>query len=93
LQLKSAKFFSLLLTQKYRIDSLEAKCGRLCALVVSQWMDNLSLVSNNQGTQSSNHGGGVEAQTLFQNQVPMEIEGASIQHYSEEQEDEGSMQI
>jgi hypothetical protein len=36
-------------------------------------MENLSLPSNNQGTHSSIHGGDIEANIVFQNQVPMDI--------------------
>lgn len=49
-------------------------------------MDNLSLLSNNQRIQISIHGEGVEAQRIFWNYVPMEIEGVGIQSSGEEQE-------
>jgi hypothetical protein len=50
-------------------------------------MYNLSLDSNNNGTQSSIQGRGVEAKIVFQNQVHMEIEGERNQHSGEEKED------
>jgi hypothetical protein len=56
-------------------------------------MENLSLASNNQGTQSFVHGGGIEVETVFQNMVPMDIEGTSIQYTGEEQEDQDNMQV
>ena len=62
-----------LLSQKCIIDTFEVECGMLRVLVASRRMENLSLPSNNQGTHSSIHGGDIEANTIFQNQVPMDI--------------------
>jgi hypothetical protein len=50
-------------------------------------MDYLSFYSNNHGTQSSNQVGILEAETIFHNQVPMEIEGEIPPHSNEGQEE------
>jgi hypothetical protein len=50
-------------------------------------MDNFSLPSNNHGTPSSNHEEGFEAETVYQNQGLMEIEGTDTHHSGEERED------
>jgi hypothetical protein len=47
------------------MDSLEEKCSRLHVLVLDQRVDNLSLASNNLGTQISKQEGGVEAETIY----------------------------
>jgi hypothetical protein len=54
-------------------------------------MENLSLASNNQGTQSFIHRGDIEAKLLCQNQVPMDIKGVGYQDTEEEREDQGNV--
>jgi hypothetical protein len=63
---------SLLLNFRRRLDSIETGCGRMRSLFIAQRMDNLSLESNNNGTQSFVHGGEVKAEIRYQ--VPTEIE-------------------
>jgi hypothetical protein len=49
------------------------------------------LALNNEGTQSFVHGGGNEAEIIFQNHVPTDIEGTHIRYTSEEQVDQSTM--
>lgn len=84
---------NLLHLQKNRIDSVETECSRLHSLVVSQCMDSLSFASNNHGTECSNQARIIDTETVYQNQVPMEIEGASPPHSGKGQEEQGSVHI
>jgi hypothetical protein len=61
-------------------------------LVLTQHMDNLSFASNNNDIQSFVHGGDVEAETMFHNKEPMEIEGEGNQRFDEEQGDHNNVQ-
>jgi hypothetical protein len=72
---------------------LEEECNRLRVLVLVQQVDNLSLVSNNMGTQSSNQEGGVEAEIVYRNQVPMEFKGIGTHHSVKEQKDQDNVQM
>jgi hypothetical protein len=74
---QNANVSSLLLSFMGCLDSIEVECGKLWSLILAQHMDNFMLASNNNGTQSSIHGGEVEEETRYL--VPMEVEDEANQ--------------
>jgi hypothetical protein len=67
----------LILLQKKRVDTLEAKYNRLHSLVATVQLETLSLASNNLG---SGIQGTREDETVIQNRDPMEIEEPNPPH-------------
>jgi hypothetical protein len=80
---------ALILLQKQRIDTLEAECDRLCAMVASMHLDSLSLASNNLG--SGLHGLR-EEKIVSQNRDPIDIEEPNPPHLDGGEEEQGSVQ-